>query len=283
MPKEPSWLQKLSFVRLFVANGCETTLMVYLETGGKALDNLFMSLLSFGMDDIVRSIFRPQGLRSKRHGRKGRKGGKGNPAIPEVSDMIADRVPGKEQLHKRSVSDGVKHLWQLDGIGQRLLYNVMIVNLVTDFAFDWQSGIVQHEDSDCSGIARMLRNDGANLIGNQPFFGTISVDDLVFIQGLVTGGSGFQDVPEGTYLCTFSMKVKNNGSMFTEPQCRIGTDNDALGGWGYSSRPILGSQSTGELLASATITGPVTIRWQARAIGQVCESSENKVWINQIG
>lgn len=145
----PTWLDKVNFIRRFIASPCEVPWAVYFETGKKASTNLIVTLLSFGMDDIVRGFFKPKGLRSQRHGRKGRKGGPSKAAVPEIGEMIGQNVGGAEDMKGRSVQQGVKNLWIIDGAIQRGLYYWLIVDAVTTFAYDWLSGIAESPESTC--------------------------------------------------------------------------------------------------------------------------------------
>jgi hypothetical protein len=144
----------------FVVNAwdvaCEEPWTVYVETALPAALDLIIAWASFGFDDVVRGYFRPntagrRGLplgtglgapaRSARHGRRGaRSRGRGR-RFPEFGEMIGKRLPGQKAVASRHVTDGVRNLWQIDGMIQRGLYHWMVVDTLTQFAYDWTSAL----------------------------------------------------------------------------------------------------------------------------------------------
>src|SRR3546814_17757021 len=85
----PRWLDKVNFVKFFFTNGCDVTMIVYVETALQATGNLVLNLMSFGFDAGIRGIFKPKGLSSGRHGRKKRRGNGGG-----VSRELGTRSEG---------------------------------------------------------------------------------------------------------------------------------------------------------------------------------------------
>jgi hypothetical protein len=166
MPRPPSWIDKVNFITDFWSSPCSSTWYVYVETAWAAFGKVALVLVDIGLTDIIRSTMRPKGLRQARHGRKGRRGGRRIPSIPEPSDMVAKRIPGQRMLHNRWTDGGTKFLWRLDGVGQKAMNRYMIVNLVTDFLYDWGTGIIDDPLTDCEhraeGQARKI-NEGVYL------------------------------------------------------------------------------------------------------------------------
>ncbi len=156
MGTPPSWIDKVKFLWFYLINSCDTDLIVYLESSASPAKNLVIELLSFGMDDVIRGAFKPKGLRSGRHGRKRRPGKPPRGGIPELGEMIGSNLPGSEEYRSKKFTDGVKTLWKIDGAGQRALYYIMVVNLATDFLYEWVTGIIKHETSNCDNIGRCL-------------------------------------------------------------------------------------------------------------------------------
>jgi hypothetical protein len=149
---EPKFLEKVSFIKMYTLNSCETPWSIYLQTGGRALGNLAMTLLWIDTGDLVRSFFRPKGTRSRYHsipglGRGKRRIKKG--VFPEPSDLIADGTRSLTGLQKPKYSDGFNHIWTVDTHLQKILNKVLFVNMATDFAYDWFSGILLASRSKC--------------------------------------------------------------------------------------------------------------------------------------
>lgn len=163
--KEPTWLQKVTFIKRYALDTCSTPWRLYLETGGKALSNLAMTLLYVDMYDLLRSFFRPKGARTKMHssitGLRNRGRRKGN-LFPEPSDLIADTARAVTGLEKPVYSNLGTYLFEIDTKIQHLLNHVVFVNMATDFAYDWFSGILAAPDSKCNlGRFQFVNLDGA--------------------------------------------------------------------------------------------------------------------------
>lgn len=169
--KRPTWLQKVTFIKRYALNSCSVTPEVYLETGGKALTNLGMTLLFFDTADLVRSFFRPKGMRTGMHSSRiwtrnkgrGKKGG-----IPEPSDLVADTVRMATGIERPKWTDGTRYLWEIDTALQRQLHKIVFVNMVSDFAFDWFSGILEAPSSVCH-LGRFRYSYLAGLEGNHGY------------------------------------------------------------------------------------------------------------------
>lgn len=150
MPQPPSWLDKINFVTDFWSSPCSASWYVYARTAWPAIGQMALTLVDFGLDDIVRSAFRPKGLRGARHGRKGFRRRSRIPSLPEPSDIIAKRIPGQELRQARYMDGGSRWLWKLDGVGQKFMNRYMLVNLATDFFYTWGTGIIDDPLSDCT-------------------------------------------------------------------------------------------------------------------------------------
>jgi hypothetical protein len=119
---------------------CDAPLAVYAETLWPAALDLFVGLMTFGMDDVIRGYARPKNLRSRSHGKRSNRGRR-RPrlGLPELGDEIGSRLPGARDMHNRKVTDGVRNLWLFDSALQRGLYYYMLADLGTEFAANWTS------------------------------------------------------------------------------------------------------------------------------------------------
>jgi len=163
MAKHPGIIDKVNYVVRFMENPCNAPWVVYFELAGPPLGKAIITLLSFGMDDIIRGFFKPKGLRSGRHGRRGRRGKGGKFRLPEIGEEIGKRLPGAEEAKGRSVTQGVKNLWLIDGVLQRVLYYWLIVDVTATFFYDWATLI--NESAYCRS-----QPYGAGLWQNGEFF-----------------------------------------------------------------------------------------------------------------
>lgn len=153
----PNYLQtkidRVQSVVKFFEDPCQAPWSVYFELALPALGEVVIELLSFGLDDVIRGYFRPKGLyRRGRTGILARRFGK-YARIPELGEMIGAHIPGADTIKGRKISSGLRHLWLIDGALQRLLFWWMIVDLLTDFLYNWTSAINKTEfcQGRCSG------------------------------------------------------------------------------------------------------------------------------------
>lgn len=141
--------QVQSIVKFF-EDPCQAPWSVYFELALAPAGHVVIELLSFGLDDVVRGYFRPKGL--YRRGRTGRLASKLGKyfEIPEIGEMIGSHLPGAETIKARKISSGVRFLWLVDGVLQRILFWWMIADLLTDFLYEWTSAINRTEY--CQGL-----------------------------------------------------------------------------------------------------------------------------------
>jgi hypothetical protein len=166
----PQLVGEINFIVSYFFNGCRTPLMLYCETALPIAGDAAWALLDFGWDDVMRSFFRPKGLRSGRHGRK-RRGRKGVPGIPEISDLVAERIALTKELQKRRVSDGVKHLWIFDGWLQRAIYEVFLVEIAEDFLFKSILAALKLKATHCEIPGRAMQHcDSFYFLTNGQFY-----------------------------------------------------------------------------------------------------------------
>jgi hypothetical protein len=257
MPRQPSWIDKVNFIRFYVSNPCNFPWMVYIETALPAAGKAIWQLVEFGLLDVVRGFFRPKSIRSGRHGRKRRRGPGGKAAIPEVAEVVASKLPGAEAVASREVSQGVKALWRIDGFTQRILYYWMLVDVFTDFWYNWVSAIVEDSETYCQDIGRALRQEDLQVI-RPGGWATYFAHDLVYEHGLIATTSSWVGVGPGKYtlVCTAKAKVYIWGGITGEAQLGISVGGPGGTFLGVSGRETLEEGDTAELVAVAFIEGP---------------------------
>ena len=274
MPEQPSWIDKVNFVRFWLSNDCNVPWVVYFETAIPALGRMIFTLVSFGILDLIRGFFRPAGLRRGRHGRKsdqrrGRRGG-----IPDTAEMFAKRIPGQVVTSARQVTDGVRNLWVVDSFIQRIAYKLLIFTVVGDFFYDWTSAIIQDDRTKCEGFGRGMRRDAAHVftIGD---WGQLLVNDLIYLDGNVPFGPGSVHFPEGRWFLTIACKARIFGPG-TNAQAQIGLSpfSDLSGFLDTSSRVDLIAGSTADLVTSFPLQGPGSITYRGLALDNPVEFYE---------
>lgn len=141
---------ELNFVVSYWWNGCATPFNLMVECAREPAGEVALVFLSTGLDDIVRSFTRPGHGGHRRTSKKNRGNRKGYfKGVPEISDMVAGRFPGVEDWRKRDVQQGVRSLWKLDGLIQAVTWNVVVVELASDFTFKTVLGMLQLKQTKC--------------------------------------------------------------------------------------------------------------------------------------
>lgn len=260
----PGWLDKMKFIEFYFLNGCETSLFIYLRTGGEALTNAVLSLLLFDMLDLVRGLFRPKGLRGTAHGSRAKKNkgkGKATEAIPELAEIIADEIKGETGLRPPNYSEGAKALWMVDNVTQRGLYFVMIADVIADFAFDWYSGIISDPGSDCE-LGRGQVYSNREIVAG-PGWGQLVLNEIRFEKSpCIPLFTEFQLGP-GQWFVTLAGKVSIVDPIYPNQQCQLGLIGDpfAFEILGTSDRRTVTHGDVIPLIAECHVTGPINVRF----------------------
>lgn len=270
MPSPPGDIVDINILTGYWDNRCESTWTVYIETTYMASKNLILSLLAFGLDDVIRGYFRPVAQRKWRHGRKGRKARRVKFRIPETGEIVAKMIPGQEAVAGRWVDGGTKWLWQVDTVLQKYLYIVMIHELINDFWMDFQTGIITSPDSDCGNLARTyMRGSGGEPIS----LGWVakSMHTTVY-QERITNTPFSSLVGPGQFITILHATVENNDShgATVEVQIRVREDGAPAEQIEYSSLESLGPGGRTTLIATLKWHGPGTVVWEVRKEGGEC-------------
>lgn len=279
----PSTLDKINFVRFYMSNTCDVPFIVYLEAGLGALKDAIISLLSFGLTDMVRAFFRPKGLRTRRHGRKGRRGKRRRELLPETAEMVAKRVPGAERVKNRRVSDGPRTLWVIDTFIQRILYYWLVVDVVIEFAYDFQMSILLDDRVTCSGIGRSCRlgNPETLLSGG---WGATRFDNLQYEEKVTTTNGGF-GVPAGLYRIVIAGKFRIAPGFIAPSTVALGLSRP-IGTPGLAGTSSFKNVSPGgevECIATANLWGPTGGIFLAFVDGSPVEFFDGVMFLLQMG
>lgn len=142
MPKPPGDIgafDKVNFVIDSWARPCEAPWYIYVETLWPALLAAFITLATFGWDDVARGYFRPRGLGHRRTGKRKGKWRRAIPAFPEAGEELGKRLPGAEEIKGERWSVLGKTLWRIDTVVQRSLFWWLVVDVTVDLAYNWTS------------------------------------------------------------------------------------------------------------------------------------------------
>jgi hypothetical protein len=192
MPQQPDFINKVNAVIKYFQNPCDAPWAIYFETALPALGEAILTILDFGFDDVVRGAVRPKGLRSGRHTRRGRRGGGLGKAIPEIGEMLGAMVPGSKAARDRKVSQGVKNLWLLDGVIQRVLWYWLVADVTATFAFNWTSAIQESRFCQNQGVGAALATvpPGGVCFAVGNFWTSVQTSQVEYATGGATSRNG---------------------------------------------------------------------------------------------
>lgn len=206
---EPGMIGQINAVTKFWMNDCDIPWTVYAETAIAPLGELALALLSFDMFDVMRGYFRPKNLRTGSHLRARRRRKKGKFGIPETGEMVARHIPGYDQMRNRTVSDGVKHLWKIDGVMQRGLFAWMIADVTSDFFYNWTTLLMHTEEgADCAPAA-LLREGPCDV---SPGYGTwrwVRFINVRYARGGAYPVDAAIHLPPGRWHVAMHLKARN--------------------------------------------------------------------------
>lgn len=163
MPRPPGIIDRVSYVVNFAEDPCEAPWTVYAELALPALGEALLALFVPSPDEIIENYLAPAGMRSKGKFRRG-KGAKGGRIrrlgfVPDIDELIADRLPARQMVSARGVGKGVKYLWVVHGAMERILWYWMLIDVSTAFAYQWTSAVSKSEmcSLDLSGAALVTK------------------------------------------------------------------------------------------------------------------------------
>jgi len=122
---------------------CQGTLLLYVRTALPALGQLVLGLLEFDWDDVARGAIRPYGPSGRRSLVAGARKPKWKIEIPELGEEIGKRLPGVRLIKANRYWRWTRALWLVDVLIQRALYYFLIIDLVSEFLYNWSVGILR--------------------------------------------------------------------------------------------------------------------------------------------
>jgi len=140
---------KINTVIQLLEVDCGSKWFVYAQTALPAVGELVLALIDFDWDDVARGFVRPYGIRTRAGLRLPSRAKIRIPEFPEVGEEIGKRIPGARIIKSRAVHKLEKWFWAVDGVLQKALFWWMILDLSTNFFYNWALGIFR--TTKCSG------------------------------------------------------------------------------------------------------------------------------------
>ncbi len=139
------WYKRLNTIVDFFEFSCGGNLVLYVQTLLPALGNMFLTLLDFDYDDVLRGMLRPYGPYARKSLVFSPRKAKWQWEVPELGEEIGKRIPGAKFIKASKVAQATRFLWIVDGIIQRAFYYWLLLDVVGEFLYNWASGILRSE------------------------------------------------------------------------------------------------------------------------------------------
>lgn len=181
-PDSPFWIvDRINYIVRFFLDPCDAPLSAWAEAFRPAALNFLISYyLFFDPKQILTGAVRPSvAMARQKSNKKGNRGPKSNkgkkPGIAKkIATFDANEATGKFlgnwfEQPSRKVSSGVVTLWLFEGLIERALFWFMILDLLTEFLYQWLGAI--QEGRFCQARESIvLLTDGPShqFIGLQP-------------------------------------------------------------------------------------------------------------------
>lgn len=228
MPRPPGIIDRVNFVVDTWNNPCDAPWALYVETALPALLDALIAVVCFDFFDVVRFTFRPTNLRTGRHMRKGKKGQHGRRKLG-IGNRIRAKIPPLSALANRKVTHGVKTLWVIDGIGQRLLWWWLVADVVSGTLYNFTSLLYKTEHCQMTGGPGAALREGTNQSwGAIQGWATVGFPDFDYDRGSGSAGVFSFSNGDGFWSVATSVELVNDQDEDRTVEMRI-VLNRALG------------------------------------------------------
>jgi len=152
-PVKPGYFDKVNYIIDSWSTFCDAPWYIFIDTMGPAALEAFITLASFGWDDVARGYWRPKGLGRRWGKRKGRRKGYRR-GFPEIGEEIGKRLPGADRVKNRRWGALGKFIWRIDILAQRALFYWLVADVTIDFFYNWTSLLYETVWCKQSGLGR---------------------------------------------------------------------------------------------------------------------------------
>lgn len=252
---------------------CHPDWWVYVETLFPAAGDVVLNLLSFGLDDVLRGYFRPEGgrgfgglgrasRRNRRVTRAQRARGLLRGGIPEIGEMLGRNLPGAQSVRARNVGNAQRFLWRVDGLAQRGLWYWQVADLIEDFTVSWTSGLMRSQDCIGVEVGGVERYSATGAMAGFQSFNPIPLNDVVEEWGNIAHSPISAVIPGGFHgNVTFHASLEHWQPPFGELQLKVavGSGLDVI----KSSGPPVLNEATGryDTTVNVNVEGGKTYYW----------------------
>lgn len=152
-PYIPNIERRIQFIIDALIDPCDAPITVYFKLFWPAFRRLVLQWYITDLKQVFTSWLRPALFavegRSKRHWGGGKKNKRGwfwrrigTVVSFDLGEFIGKHLWGGEEIRSRALPPGAGYLWILEGIIQRLLFYMMVLDLLTEFLYAWGSSVM---------------------------------------------------------------------------------------------------------------------------------------------
>jgi hypothetical protein len=268
MSAVPPWLDRVQFLLFYAFNPCDAEASLYVEMAKAPAGRLALLLVEPDLKEIVQTFFTPKGLRSKRHGRKGRKGGdKGRGGIPDINELVGSNLPGAKDAGGRRYGSGTRAFFTGINTLDRVTWPLVLIDEVTNAAFDTFTGVMLEQKEQCDHIGRMRKTRESDVLQELLGWNAANLHNEEYIVGM-SSSSGFtaMGVNEGTYSVTWAAGFHNPQPFDVSVEMRL-VRSGVSGVLDHVGPLNLGPGDTKTLICAARVTEGVSFGWQMKSNG----------------
>lgn len=132
----PGIINKFQFITSFFFNKCHSPWTLWVDSAVPATVELSRSILMLDLFQVTRTAFRPRGNRQARHGGKEQgKRGKGGVGVPDIWDMVGQRLKSDGVLPAFEHSDKTQALWGILDTGEKWAGRLFILHITEEWLF----------------------------------------------------------------------------------------------------------------------------------------------------
>lgn len=261
-PPAPAWLDQIQFILFYAFNPCDAPISLYAQMARPTAFEIALVFLQFDLLQFVKTVFKPRGMRTRRHGRKGRKNRRHLRGVPEIADLVAERVPAFEFTSGRRYVFLTSFVYIVWDTFDRFLWTVALLEMSNDLIFNTLLGVATFDNDKCQHIARMHRSGPYGVFGGAgPLWQAVGCNELHYSVGLSSDGPHTATLPAGTFSLTFACRAKaiTGGSDIAARITKVIPGFEVLDQTPTQHLPKGGEK---DLICNATVTGPCTVAWE---------------------
>lgn len=206
--------RRLEWILQSLGDICDAPITIWIQKLWPALGHLVLEWYAFDFQNLFVAYLRP-GIfaiegRSGRHWGGGEKGKRrtgfgaaweklGEYVGWDPSEVLGKELWGAEELRARALPPGASFLWVFEGVIEKALYQWMVLDLTTEFVYNWMSAVEQTKYCAASRDAMFYAVCGPYpLLGifdwdTQGAFHPLKMRNIDFFNGfgvMATGGAG---------------------------------------------------------------------------------------------